>query len=364
MGPPLNKPRKMQRRESADSVITPCLAGAEPASVASNLNTASNLSTSRRLSSDESAVDGGFVPVGDRELTDTDAIANALGLDTAPAPAPAPEWRPPERLQRLAQQSPQHQQAVLACYQQMLQQLPSEGRVATDLLNAAEASARDAVPMMLQQEHTQELQQLLAQPQQHQQAVLACYQQMLQQLPSEGRVATDLLNTAEASIGAATQQLLAQPQQHQQAVLASYQQMLQLLPSQEDAQLQQAAPVPVVNVLKRRRDTNRPDEAQARLEAKVATWDRSNAKVAKVPQLAELQTEASVTYGMWSQIAPADRVGGPELQKCFSEAARSFEQKKLITPFGPTSTSYTTVARCQLRQRVPIAVCVPTHSVG
>ena len=174
----------------------------------------------------------------------------------------------------------------------------------------------------------------------------------------------DLLNTAEASIGAATQQLLTQPQQHQQAVLASYQQMLQLLPSQEDAQLQQAAPVPVVNVLKRRRDTNRPDEAQARLDAKAATWDRSNAKVAKVPQLAELQTEASVTYGMWSQIAPADRVGGPELQKCLSDAVRSFEQKKLITPFGPTSTSCTTVARCQLRQRVPIAVCVPTHSVG
>ena len=334
MGPPLNKPRKTQRRESADSVITPCLAGAEPASVASNLNTASNLSTSPRLSSDESAVDGGFVPVGDRELTDTDAIANALGLDTAPAPALAPEWRPPERLQRLAQQSPQHQQAVLACYQQMLQQLPSEGRVATDLLNTAEGAAK---------------QQLLAQQQQ-------------QRLAQEQQKAPVVLHQQKHAHE--WQHFLAQPQEHRQAVLASYQQMLQQLPSQEDAQLHQAAPVPGVNVLKRRRDTNRPDEAQARLDAKAATWDRSNAKVAKVPQLAELQTEASVTYGMWSQIAPADRVGGPELQKCLSDAVRSFEQKKLITPFGPTSTSCTTVARCQLRQRVPIAVCVPTHSVG
>ena len=330
----LDKSPKVQRRESADSVLTPYLAGAELASVPSNFNTASNLSTSRRLSSAATtAVDGGFVPVGDRELTDTDAIANALGLDTAPAPAPAPEWRPPERLQRLAQQSPQHQQAVLASYQQMLQQLPSEGRVATDLLNTAEGAAK---------------QQLLAQQQQ-------------QRLAQEQQKAPVVLHQQKHAHE--WQHFLAQPQEHRQAVLASYQQMLQLLPSQEDAQLQQAAPVPVVNVLKRRRDTNRPDEAQARLDAKAATWDRSNAKVAKVPQLAELQTEASVTYGMWSQIAPADRVGGPDLQKCWS-GARSFEQKKLVTPFGPTSTSYTTVARCQLRQRVPIAVCVPTHSVG
>ena len=126
MGPPLDKPRKMQRRESTDSVLAPYFASDEPASVASNLNTASSLSTSPRLSntaSNESAVDGGFVPEGERYLTDTNAIASFLGLDTTPAPAPAPERRPPDLLQLLAQQPQDHQQAELACYRQMLQQL-------------------------------------------------------------------------------------------------------------------------------------------------------------------------------------------------------------------------------------------------
>lgn len=107
MGPPpsgaSDRPAKMQRRDTSDSIIGPCFASGESASVASILNTTSNLSTSPRLSN--AAGTGGFVPVGDRLLMDTEAITNALGIDT---------------------QQQQQQQAMLAGYQQATQQLPAQ----------------------------------------------------------------------------------------------------------------------------------------------------------------------------------------------------------------------------------------------
>ena len=106
MGPPpsgaSDRPAKMQRRDTSDSIIGPCFASGESASVASILNTTSNLSTSPRLSN--AAGTGGFVPVGDRLLMDTEAITNALGIDT----------------------QQQQQQAMLAGYQQATQQLPAQ----------------------------------------------------------------------------------------------------------------------------------------------------------------------------------------------------------------------------------------------
>ena len=113
----MDKPQRVQRRESADSVLTPCPASDESASVPSNLNTASNLSTSPRArlsSTATTAVDGGFVPEGDRCLMDTDAIANALGLNITPA-----QWVTAAKMQ-LVQAYTQLQLA----YKQQLQMKP------------------------------------------------------------------------------------------------------------------------------------------------------------------------------------------------------------------------------------------------
>ena len=180
-----DKSPEMQHRDSADSVITPYLASDEPASVASDLSTASNLSTSPRLSNTATtAVDGGLVPVGDRCLMDTNAIARVLGLNTPP------QWVTTVKMQ-LVQAYTQLQLA----YQQQLQMKPQhelhvfkQKQVQQSQHAFGQKYVQIATKMhALQQKHPKAWQQLLAQHQQGQpnpqlqQALLAGYKHASQQ---------------------------------------------------------------------------------------------------------------------------------------------------------------------------------------
>ena len=420
MGPPLEQSRKMQRGESADSVLAQYLASDEPASVASNLNTASSLSTSPRLSntaSDKSAVDGGFVPEGDRYLTNTNAIASVLGLETTPAPAPAPERRPPELLQLLAQQPQHHQQAELARYQQMLQQLLWEQQAhGMHLLQQYQRHLH-----LLEQTHAEELGATLlpnkaaafgeydaARFDQVEPATVAAPPHaapppkvLMQVAPRKS--ATKVSLTAVLTMANIRSIFTEHPfvrrkyleyVPHKMSKKEFWQRYFSAkvradappvppaataatagasaaaaagasatatagvdaeggLAVSESAPLRGATSKPLdppsskaVRLLL----ISQPDylrmlqQMHARTRQERQERQERKQRLAQEQQNAQLQQAAPVPHGMFSQIAPADRVGGPELQRLLRDA-RSFEQKKLITPFGPTETSRTTVAR-------------------
>ena len=112
------------------------------------------------------------------------------------------------------------------------------------------------------------------------------YLHLLEQTHAEELVATLLLNKA-AAFGAVRQQLMEQPhylrvlqQMHAQKLQERQQRKQRLAQEQQSARLQQAAPVPVVNFLKRRRDTTRPDvvEAQARFDPRRKGCDLGSPK--------------------------------------------------------------------------------------